>query len=72
MFKDLKPLFFQKGSRLFLMTTAYFTFVDARPLFSFLCVGIFGIYKILYEVCNEACSVYRGRTIFFKRFNMLR
>ena len=71
-FKDLKPLFFQKGSRLFLMTTACFTFVDTRPLFSFLCVGIFGIYKILYKMCDKTCSVYRGRTIFFKRFNMLR
>ena len=51
-------MFFQKGSRLFFMTTAYFTFVDTRPLFSFLCVGIFGIYKILYEVCDKTCSVY--------------
>lgn len=71
-FKDLKPLFFQKGSRLFFMTTAYFTFVDTRPLFSFLCVGIFGIYKILYEVCDKTCSVYRGRTIFLEGFNVLR
>lgn len=54
------------------MTTAYFTFVDTRPLFSFLRVGIFGIYKILYEVRDKTCSVYWGRTIFLEGFNVLR
>ena len=37
-----KALFFQKGSRLFFMAAAYFTFINAQicSLISYLCVGI--------------------------------
>ena len=64
-----KTLFFQKGSRLFFMAAAYFTFINAQicSLISYLCVGIL---CNLYEMCNKTCPVDRCWSIFLKRRNM--